>query len=82
MQSLQSHGLTDNTLIWYTSDNGPAGDAPNSVKTNFRGSTGGFRGRKAHTHEGGIRVPGIIKWPAGMKAADVAPGTAACRAAS
>ncbi|MDE0837022.1 MAG: sulfatase-like hydrolase/transferase [Akkermansiaceae bacterium] len=40
-------------------------------------STGGFRGRKSHTHEGGIRVPGIIKWPAGFKAAGLAPGTVA-----
>jgi arylsulfatase A len=40
-------------------------------------STGGFRGRKSHTDEGGIRVPGIIKWPAGFKAAGLAPGTVA-----
>jgi len=74
VNSLKTAGLTDDTLIWYTSDNGPAGDDPDNVKTNFRGSTGGFRGRKAHTHEGGIRVPGIIKWPAGMMAAGVGPG--------
>jgi arylsulfatase A-like enzyme len=74
VNSLKTAGLTDDTLIWYTSDNGPAGDDPDNVKTNFRGSTGGFRGRKAHTHEGGIRVPGIIKWPAGMMAAGVTPG--------
>ena len=46
--SLKKAGLTDDTLIWYTSDNGPAGDDPDNVKKLFRGSTGGFRGRKAH----------------------------------
>jgi arylsulfatase A len=71
VKSLEAAGLTDNTLIWYTSDNGPAGDDPDNPKTNFRGSTGGLRGRKSHTHEGGIRVPGVINWPAGLKG----PGT-------
>jgi len=75
VKSLEAAGLTDNTLIWYTSDNGPAGDDEHNLKSNHRGSTGGLRGRKAHTHEGGIRVPGIIKWPTGMKRAGVASGT-------
>jgi arylsulfatase A len=75
VRSLETAGLTDNTLIWYTSDNGPAGEDEHNLKTNFRGSTGGFRGRKAHTHEGGIRVPGIIKWPAGFKAAGLPAGS-------
>jgi len=75
VRSLDAAGLTDNTLVWYTSDNGPAGDDEHNPKTNFRGSTGGHRGRKAHTYEGGIRVPGIIKWPAGFKAAGLAVGT-------
>jgi arylsulfatase A len=75
VKSLEAAGITDNTLIWYTSDNGPAGDDEHNLKSNFRGSTGGLRGRKAHTHEGGIRVPGIIKWPAGLKRAGVAAGT-------
>ena len=75
VRSLETAGLTDNTLIWYTSDNGPAGADEHNLKSNFRGSTGGFRGRKAHTYEGGIRVPSIIKWPAGFKAAGLPTGT-------
>ena len=70
VQCLDSAELTDHTLVWYTSDNGPAGDDGQG-----HGSTGGFRGRKSHTHEGGIRVPGIIKWPAGFKAAGLPVGT-------
>ena len=69
VQSLAAAGLSDDTLVWFTSDNGPAGDAEHNLKSNFRGSTGGLRGRKSHTHEGGIRVPGIIKWPAGIQRA-------------
>ena len=75
VRSLDAAGLTDNTLVWYTSDNGPAGDDEHNPKTNFRGSTGGHRGRKAHTYEGGIRVPGIIKWPTGFKAAGLPVGS-------
>jgi len=75
VRSLEAAGLTDNTLVWYTSDNGPAGDDEHNPKTNFRGSTGGHRGRKAHTYEGGIRVPGIIKWPTGFKAAGLPVGS-------
>lgn len=57
---LDELGLTDNTLIMVTSDNGPW----------FEGSTGGFRGRKTQTYEGGIRMPFIARWPAVIQ-----PGT-------
>jgi len=83
MQELADAGVSDNTLVWYTSDNGPEGrdgfgtfnqsDSPYDG-SRYRGSSGGLRGRKRATHEGGIRVPGIIRWPAGMKGADVKPG--------
>ncbi len=67
MKALDEGGYTDNTFVAFTSDNGPEG-AGNKGRT--RGSTGGLRGRKRHTHEGGIRVPGIIRWPGHVK-----PGT-------
>jgi arylsulfatase A len=59
-RSLDELKLTDNTFVFFTSDNGPEGDG---VKSPGRGSSGGLRGRKRDLHEGGIRVPGIARWP-------------------
>ncbi len=56
-KELRRLGAADNTLLWYTSDNGAMGP----------GSTGGLSGRKGSLWEGGIRVPAIIEWPARMK---------------
>ncbi|NKB68986.1 MAG: sulfatase-like hydrolase/transferase [Candidatus Latescibacteria bacterium] len=83
VKALKEAGVYDDTLVWYTSDNGPEGpheygsfntsDSPYG-RSRSHGSTGGLRGRKRHTHEGGIRVPGIISWPKGFKEAGVRPG--------
>jgi len=79
---LKDEGLYDDTLVWYTSDNGPEGihqygsfNNENRIgRPRYRGSTGGLRGRKRHTHEGGIRVPGIISWLSGFERNGVKPG--------
>ncbi len=60
MAAIDAMGFRDNTCVFFTSDNGPEG---NGKSGRTRGSTGGLRGRKRATHEGGIRVPGIIRWP-------------------
>ncbi|MGH9845860.1 MAG: sulfatase-like hydrolase/transferase [Blastocatellia bacterium] len=57
-----------NTMLWYASDNGPEGDAPG---TEWPGSAGPWRGRKRSLFEGGIRVPGILEWPARVKSGRV-----------
>ncbi len=64
MKALDDLKLTDDTFVMFTSDNGPEG---NGTRGRTRGSTGGLRGRKRHSHEGGIRVPGIVRWPGRVK---------------
>lgn len=60
MRALDELRLGEDTLVIFTSDNGPEGDG---IKTPGRGSTGGLRSRKRSVYEGGIRVPGIVRWP-------------------
>ena len=67
MKSLDEQKLTDSTFVFFTSDNGPEGDG---ITTPGRGSSGGLRERKRSMHEGGIRVPGLARWPGKIK-----PGT-------
>lgn len=72
---LDELGLGANTLVLFTSDNGPTHDV-GGVDTQFFASTGGLRGRKGSVYEGGLRVPLIARWtgvvPAGKSCAQVA----------
>jgi arylsulfatase A-like enzyme len=63
---LQKLGIADNTMFWFCSDNGPEGKDGKHSRT--RGSAGPFRGRKRSLLEGGVRVPGLLEWPARIKA--------------
>ena len=60
-KELRTLGIADNTLVTFCSDNGPEGNA------SAPGSAGHFSGRKRSLLEGGIRVPGLIEWPAKIK---------------
>jgi arylsulfatase A len=77
LDELEKQGLADNTLFIFTSDNGPEGSGkgnvnkPNSQQNRTWGSTHGLRGRKRYTYEGGIRVPGVIRWPGHIKPGSV-----------
>ncbi len=56
-------GLAGNTVIAFSSDNGPEDfDIGNAVHSGI-GSTGPFRGRKRSIYEGGVRLPFIVRWP-------------------
>ena len=60
-KELRTLGIADNTLVTFCSDNGPEGNA------SAPGSAGHFSGRKRSLLEGGLRVPGLIEWPAKIK---------------
>jgi arylsulfatase A len=69
MEALEEQGFAENTLVFFTSDNGP--ETLSRYKTAYRsyGTPGSLRGMKLWVYEGGIRVPGIAYWPKG-----IAPG--------
>lgn len=62
---LREMGIADNTVVTFCSDNGPEGSDKDP------GRQGEFRGRKRSLYEGGVRVPGLIEWPARIKAGSV-----------
>lgn len=58
LDALRASGKDRETLVIFTSDNGPW----------YEGSTGGLRGRKGNSWEGGYRVPFLARWPGHLKA--------------
>jgi arylsulfatase A-like enzyme len=64
---LKALGLDNNTLVIFTSDNGPHAEGGNNPQ--FNQSSGPLRGIKRSLTEGGIRVPTIARWPGMVKAA-------------
>ena len=68
MRTIQQQGLADNTLIIFSSDNGPHRE--NGGDPEFFKSNGGLRGIKRDLYEGGIRVPFIAYWKGTIR-----PGT-------
>jgi arylsulfatase A-like enzyme len=77
LDALKAEGLEDNTIVMFSSDNGPESTAsqagpekrdPDANATGYGtyysvGSSGGLRGRKRSVFEGGVRVPFIVRWP-------------------
>ncbi len=66
MQSLKQNGLEQNTLVMFSSDNGPW----------YQGSPGKLRGRKGTTYEGGVREPFLARWRGRIPGGRVVNGVA------
>jgi arylsulfatase A-like enzyme len=64
MEKLQELGIESNTLVFFTSDNGPM---PGEEFTEFFNSNSIFRGGKRDLYEGGIRVPLMVTWKGTIK---------------
>jgi len=66
LAALQKHGLDDNTLVIFSSDNGPF-----LSYGSHAGSAGPLREGKLTTWDGGVRVPGLVRWPGKVPAGRV-----------
>ena len=76
-KALRERNLASNTMVWFTSDNGPNLKGKKNPKPAIAqngkfvytalGSTGAYRGWKRDCYEGGLRVPGILEWPSRIK---------------
>lgn len=63
LDELERRGILDDTIVFYFSDNGP-----NTMRFN-----GQMKGKKGNTDEGGVRVPGLMRWPRKIPAGVVVP---------
>ena len=72
LDKLDELGLTDDTIVIFTSDNGPEHPLYHG---SCKGSAGGMRGHKRSLYNGGICTPFLIRWPAAVPAGKVDTGT-------
>jgi arylsulfatase A len=67
LKALKRSGLDRDTIVFFSSDNGPW----------YQGSAGPLRGRKGWTYDGGVREPGIVRWPGSISPGRVSDEPAA-----
>ncbi|XP_036127084.1 steryl-sulfatase [Molossus molossus] len=65
---LEELGLTNNTLVYFTSDQGAHVEEVTTKGERHGGSNGIYKGGKGNNWEGGIRVPGLLRWPGVLQA--------------
>jgi arylsulfatase A-like enzyme len=77
LAELERLGIAEDTLIVFTSDNGPSRETRNWLDGTrdpyYGGTTGGLKGHKFSLFDGGIRVPGVVRWPRGLPPGVVCP---------
>ncbi|MFB3827827.1 MAG: sulfatase-like hydrolase/transferase [Bryobacteraceae bacterium] len=71
MAALDRAGLARNTLVVFSSDQGATFETGNKGASNYHDSNHPFRGQKRSLEEGGIRVPGVVRWPGRVPAEKV-----------
>ncbi|MGJ8725772.1 MAG: sulfatase-like hydrolase/transferase [Roseibacillus sp.] len=74
LDAIDNNGFGPNTMVVFTSDNGPEHDMQRESLTRGADPNGPLRGHKRETYDGGTRVPFMVRWPgqaaAGMKVTD------------
>jgi arylsulfatase A-like enzyme len=77
VEALERNGISDNTIVVVTSDNGarPPGKLKDLEAFNNHPCNGPWRGTKRHIHEAGHRIPLIVRWPGKVKAGTLSDET-------